>query len=71
MILGVDVRAAFVRVATSARGVNLDAGIPDAEAATLVIHCLVDTARRRHGDLAVVRALTRRERDVHDALRVF
>ena len=51
--------------------VGLESPEPDAEAATLVIHCLVDTARRRHGDLAVVRALTRRERDVHDALRVF
>lgn len=39
-------------------------------AATPVIACLVEAARRRHGDLAVLRALTRRERDTDDALRV-
>jgi uncharacterized protein (TIGR03083 family) len=36
----------------------------------LVITTLVDVARLRHGDAAVVRALTRRERDPGDALRV-
>lgn len=35
-----------------------------------VISCLVDVAARRHGDMAVIRALTRRERDVVEALRV-
>lgn len=44
---------------------------PDPVAATLVIHCLVSLARRRHGDVAVVRALTRRERDAVEALRAF
>lgn len=34
------------------------------------IRLLVDMARGRHGDLAVVRALTRRERDTNQALRV-
>jgi hypothetical protein len=51
--------------------VGLEPPPPDPDAATLVVHCLVDVARRRHGDLAVVRALTRRERDVVDALRAF
>jgi hypothetical protein len=32
--------------------------------------CLLDIARVRHGDLAVVRGLARRERDAVDALRV-
>ena len=49
-------------------GVPLPALPPDATA--LVISTLVDVARLRHGDVAVVRALTRRERDPADALRV-
>jgi uncharacterized protein (TIGR03083 family) len=36
----------------------------------LVVECLVSVARRRHGDLAVLRALTRTERDTVNALRV-
>jgi hypothetical protein len=35
-----------------------------------VMHCLLEMARRRHGDRAVVTALTRRERDAVQALRV-
>jgi hypothetical protein len=35
-----------------------------------VVACLLEVARRRHGDLAVIRALIRRERDAVDALRV-
>jgi uncharacterized protein (TIGR03083 family) len=35
-----------------------------------VIATLVDVARARHGDTAIVRALTRRERDTVEALRV-
>ncbi len=42
----------------------------DTEATGLVVECLLEVARRRHGDLAVVRAFTRRERDVVQALRV-
>lgn len=42
----------------------------DAEAMGIVIGTLVEMARRDHGDLAVVRALARRERDVVGALRV-
>lgn len=40
-------------------------GAPD-----LVVNVLVEVARLRHGDLAVLRALTRRERDPEGALRV-
>jgi hypothetical protein len=52
--------------------VSLDLAPPDLpEAATdLVIDTLVAVARARHGDTAVVRALTRRERDTVEALRV-
>jgi hypothetical protein len=41
------------------------------EALSLAIEHMVAVARERHGDLAVVRALARRERDVLQALRVF
>ena len=41
-----------------------------AAATGLVIATLVEVARIRHGDTAVVRALTRRERDISEALRV-
>lgn len=39
-------------------------------ATTIAISVLVDIARARHGDLAVVKALARRERDSVDALHV-
>ena len=42
-----------------------------AAARAVCIHHLVDVARRRHGDFAVLVALARRERDRVDALRVF
>jgi hypothetical protein len=51
--------------------VGMPTSEPDPAAATLAIHCLTTLARRRHGDLAVVRALTRRERDTIEALRAF
>jgi mycothiol maleylpyruvate isomerase-like protein len=44
-------------------------GLPPA-ATGLVITTLVEVARIRHGDYAVVRALSRRERDTAEALRV-
>lgn len=52
--------------------VSLDVPAPAlTPAATgLVIATLVDVGRLRHGDTAVVRALTRRERDSVEALRV-
>ncbi|HYP23782.1 MAG TPA: maleylpyruvate isomerase N-terminal domain-containing protein [Actinomycetota bacterium] len=40
------------------------------DATKLAIDALVDVARQKHGDLAVLRALTRRERDEAGALRV-
>lgn len=54
-----------------ALSVGLSTPEPDPVAATLATHCLVALARRRHGDLAVLRALTRRERDDLGALRAF
>ncbi len=42
----------------------------DGAAVGIVIECLVETARRRHGDRGVLMALSRRERDVDEALRV-
>ena len=44
--------------------------LPD-DAYEATIRTLVDIGRARHGDLAVVRALARRERDDLEALRVF
>lgn len=43
--------------------------LPEAATAT-AITVMVDTARARHGDQAVLQALTRRERDDRNALRV-
>lgn len=52
----------------------LSAGVPTPPlphaALDIAIDALVSTARHRHGDLAVLRALTRRERDEINALRV-
>jgi hypothetical protein len=52
--------------------VSLDVAPPvlSPAATGLVITTLVEVARLRHGDAAVVRALTRRERDTAEALRV-
>jgi hypothetical protein len=41
------------------------------EAYDLVIPCLADVARRRHGNLAVLRALARRERSIDGVFPVF
>jgi Mycothiol maleylpyruvate isomerase N-terminal domain len=49
--------------------VGLEATVPS-PAATMAIDTLVGVARLRHGDVAVVRALARRERDAIQALRV-
>lgn len=53
-----------------AASVGLATPAIDPAAVELVIGCLLEMARRRHGDLAVIRALTRRERDTVSALRV-
>lgn len=44
--------------------------IPSPSVASIAIGTLVDIACLRHGELGVLRALTRRERDTGDALRV-
>lgn len=50
--------------------VHLDAPAMPEQATTLAIAVLVGVARARSGDVAVLRALTRRERDVDAVLRV-
>jgi hypothetical protein len=51
--------------------VSVGAETPDlGDAARIAIDVLVETARVAHGDVAVIRALTRRERDSVEALRV-
>lgn len=52
--------------------VSIDGDFPGfaTEATDAVIGCLMEMARRRHGDRAVIGALTRRERDAAEALRV-
>ena len=59
-------------VHTDDLAVSLDVAAPPIPAAAtgLVITTLVEVARIRHGDTAVLRALTRRERDAVAALRV-
>ena len=61
MVVHVDDLAASVEIPPP----ELPAG-----AFSLTIGVLVDMARRRHGDMAVVRSLARRERDHIHALRV-
>ncbi|MGH7747151.1 MAG: maleylpyruvate isomerase N-terminal domain-containing protein [Candidatus Dormibacteria bacterium] len=48
----------------------IDTATMPVDALELSIDCLVGAARLRHGDVAVLRALTRRERDGVAALRV-
>jgi hypothetical protein len=51
------------------------AGLPTPDmppgAVTLVVACLTDVARRRHGDIAVLRTLARRERSPEGVFPVF
>jgi hypothetical protein len=51
------------------RSLHLPLAAP-AEAVAVAVDVLVDAARERHGDAAVLRALTRRELDTAQALRV-
>ena len=53
-----------------ARSLELPSPELPPEATRIAIQVLVDTARIRHGDRAVLDALARRERDAVDALRV-
>ena len=59
-----------VHVDDLAVSAGIDTPAPSAEASGLAIDALVESARLKHGDLAVLRALTRRERDEAGALRV-
>ena len=49
---------------------DLEPELPD-EAVDIAIHHLIDVARLWYGDRAVLTALSRRERDAVDALRIF
>jgi hypothetical protein len=59
-----------IHVDDLALSVRLPAPAMPEQATTLAIAVLVGVARARSGDLAVLRALTRRERDPDEALRV-
>lgn len=65
----------IVELAVHADDVAASVGLPTPQwsraVSDAVIAHLVEAARFAHGDLAVVRALTRRERDSVDALRIF
>jgi hypothetical protein len=54
-----------------AASVSLPSPTFSAEVGDAVISHFIDVCRRRHGDTAVVRAFTRRERDTVHALRMF
>ena len=53
-----------------AASVGVEPAPPQPATGTVTIDVLVGVARIRHGDLAVLRALARRERDTVEALRV-
>lgn len=56
---------------TALPGPALNVGVRAPEGAVaLAVDVLVAAARARHGDRAVLNALTRRERDAQEALRV-
>jgi len=65
----------LVELLTHTDDLAASAGIPTPEmptdAVTLAVACLTDVARRRHGDLAVLRTLTRRERSTEGVFPVF
>ena len=68
-------RTRVVELVLHTEDLALSVDLPEAAevtpaAATIAINTLVDLARLRHGDLAVLRALARRERDTVNALRV-
>ncbi|MFB8143272.1 maleylpyruvate isomerase N-terminal domain-containing protein [Streptomyces parvus] len=73
MLLDGYLRTRCVELAVHLEDLALSVGVgtPTPGAATaLAIDVLVAAARERHGDQAVLHALTRRERDVEGALRV-
>lgn len=66
-------RIAELAIHTDDLAVSVDLEPPPlpSSAVDITINLLVDLARRRHGNLAILRALARRERDTTNALRVF
>ncbi len=68
-------RTRVVELVIHTQDLALSVELPDAAhvapaVATVAINTLVDLARLRHGDAAVLQALARRERDTVNALRV-
>jgi hypothetical protein len=65
----------LVELLAHADDLAASAGLPTPElppeAVALVVSCLTDIARRRHGDLAVLRTLARRERSTEGVFPVF
>lgn len=59
-----------VHVDDLAASAGIETPAMPALATTVAIDALIGIARAKHGDLAVVRALARRERDIVEALRV-
>ena len=67
-------RTRVVELVVHSEDLALSVGVtpvpPTPAAASVAIETLVEVARARHGDVPVLRALARRERDAVDALRV-
>jgi hypothetical protein len=65
----------LVEVLAHADDLAASAGVPTPDlppdAVKLVTSCLTDVARRRHGDLAVLRTMARRERSIEGVFPVF
>ena len=59
-----------VHVEDLALSIGAGVGLPT-DAIAIATDTMVATARSRHGDLAVLRGMTRRERDDVNATRVF
>ena len=62
---------ALVHTEDLALSIEIQAPTPSHDALDIAIEHLLGVARRRHGDVAILTALTRRERDDIEALRVF
>jgi Mycothiol maleylpyruvate isomerase N-terminal domain len=62
---------ALVHTEDLALSIGIAVPTPGDDAINIAIEHLLGVARRRHGDVAILTALTRRERDDVEALRVF
>jgi hypothetical protein len=62
---------ALVHTEDLAVSVGMEPPAPPEDALEIALDHLLDVARRRHGPVAILRALTRRERDDVEALRIF